>query len=477
MALNYHMTYKCRLSFILALILAILTSVGAQEEYNVLTFSDYVKILRYQHPVSYQAGLWQVQADGETLMARGNFDPKLEGNFDHKSFDDKNYYALLGTSLKIPTWFGADIKASYERASGDFLNESDLLPPRGIWSLGVSMPLGRGLMFDERRAQVQQAEVFQKASEQEQIFMLNELFYEGINAYLEWQVQYQLYAIALEGLTLAEDRFVATRSSFINGDKPAIDTLESFISVQNRQQDLWIAQQELRNSGIYLQNFLWIDGYIPLELDNNVRPERLSDDLYASTIDSLSLIKIEILNKHPELLLYQYKVESLQIDQRLNREFLKPDLQVYYNPLIGSTQDRLFADYSINNLKVGATFSYPLFLRKERAKIQLTDVKIQDVEYELGLKRQNLSLKLDAILNDARTMTEQMVLQSATITNYRDLLQGERTRFNIGESSVFLLNSREISYLSSQRKLIELRFKLFKSRLSYILYTGQLSTM
>lgn len=462
--------------YILLLILAPLISIS-QSDTSILTLDQYINIVKSQHPVSYQAELLSAEAEANNLFSRGAFDPKLEGSFDHKSFNDKNYYSLLSTSLKIPTWFGADLKAAYDRSSGDFLNESDQLPMRGIWSLGISIPLGRGLMFDERRAEVKKAEVFKKSTVQERRFMLNELIYQAMSAYFDWQLQQSFYDIALEGLILAEDRFNATRISFINGDKPAIDTLESFISVQNRQQDLISSQQELRNSIIYLQNYLWLEGYIPVELEEDVRPQKPDDLLYERLVDSLSLIKTEVLNQHPELLLYQYKLESLEIDNRLNREYMKPDIQVYYNPLIGTSEDRLFTDYNINNLKVGATFMYPLFLRKERAKIQLTDIKIRDTEYELGQKRQNLSLKLDSYLNDSETMIRQMKLQTETIYNYRSLLQGERTKFDIGESSVFILNSREISYLFSRRKLFETRYKLFKSRLSYLLYTGQLENI
>jgi hypothetical protein len=48
------------------------------------------------------------------------------------------------------------------------------------------------------------------------------------------------------------------------------------------------------------------------------------------------------------------------------------------------------------------------------------------------------------------------------VTNYTRLFVGEETRFNIGESSLFLINSRENKVLEVVQKLIEYKTKYFK---------------
>jgi len=58
--------------------------------------------------------------------------------------------------------------------------------------------------------------------------------------------------------------------------------------------------------------------------------------------------------------------------------------------------------------------------------------------------------------------------------NYRKLYRGEETRFKSGESSLFLLISREIKLLEASQKLVELKTKLFKSYQSLQWSTGQL---
>jgi len=206
------------------------SSLIAQQDV-VFTQQEYIDIVREGHPISYQAALLADMADGVERMARGGFDPKVEGQWDQKSFKGTNYYSVGSAAVKVPTWYGVELKAGYDRSNGEFIDDSDFLPSRGLWNAGISVPLGRGLVIDERRAELQKAEIYRSATEQEQLLLINELLYEAANAYLEWQAARAYVLIAQDGLQLAETRFVGTVRSFENGDKPAIDTLESLISV------------------------------------------------------------------------------------------------------------------------------------------------------------------------------------------------------------------------------------------------------
>jgi outer membrane protein TolC len=49
------------------------------------------------------------------------------------------------------------------------------------------------------------------------------------------------------------------------------------------------------------------------------------------------------------------------------------------------------------------------------------------------------------------------------LTNFEKLLKAEETLFRNGESSLFLINSRENKVLETERKLIELKAKYYKT--------------
>jgi len=446
---------------------------GLRAQADTLRYGDFMKIVQAHHPILIQNELLTEQIVANQMMAKGYFDTKLAADFDTKQYDDKNYYSIFNSSIKVPTWFGMEVKAGYDQSSGSFLDNSDFFPPQGIWFGGVSLNLGKGLIIDERRAAIRKAQAFQQMNEQAQRLTLNQLLYDASIAYLSWQSDQMIYGIALEGLEIAEARLMATRESFINGDKPAIDTLESNINVLNRQQLLLEASLNLQNSRVALSNFLWREGVIPFELNDTTLPQRLNNRAFARRLAEL-IAQNPTLNQHPKLLQLEAKRQDLDITRQLNREALKPVAQVSFNPLIGSTDDELFRPYQSDEYKLGASFSYSLFLRKERAKLALTDIKIKDLSLDQAIIEQQLTTKLQAYLNQIEALEAQQDIASTNQQNYKILLDAEYEKLNIGESSIFLINSREIKYIESQIKLIQTQTKLIKSRMTYLNVAAQM---
>lgn len=439
-----------------------------QDSTKVFTISDFLQTVKEHHPVAKQADLLQDLSRANRRMARGGFDPKIDADWSSKSFDSKNYYSLLSGGLKVPTWYGIDLKMVYDRSTGEFLDNSDFLPGSGLWTAGISVPLGRGLMLDERRAALQRAAIFSKENEQEQLILINELYFNSLQAYLDWYISYRQLEIQEENVNLAQIKFEGTKSSFINGDKPAIDTLESYIEIQARLGMLIEAEQNLQLSRFELENFLWINGNIPLEISQDVIPEIFSMSDLRYNIDALHINVQSLLENHPVLTLYDLKIESLDIDRKLAIEGLKPNLRVDYNPITAASQNTIFDQVNPNNYKLGASISYSLLQRKARGKLQMTKIKIETTDFDVKQKRQGLSIKLNQYYASIQQLREQELIASSVIENYRLMLEAENTKFQLGESSIFLLNSRESKYIQSQLKLIELERKQMQYQLKYL---------
>ena len=102
-----------------------------------LSLDEYLFIIKRNHPIMNLAQNQLSIAEANNLMSRGGFDPKVSSDFDHKSFDGKNYYRTTSAKLSIPTWYGIELNAGYERASGEFLNPENDLPVRGLWNAGI----------------------------------------------------------------------------------------------------------------------------------------------------------------------------------------------------------------------------------------------------------------------------------------------------------------------------------------------------
>lgn len=465
------------LFFLSVLVWGSLPRLHAQAQDTLLTLSpqELFWYIETYHPVAKQANLLGEQGQQMIRKARGAFDPELKSNYDQKAYDGKNYFRELETALVIPTWYGVDIKAGYDRTSGIFLSPEDNLPDPGLWSAGVSVPIGQGLFYDQRRLAVQQAQVFAQANEAERINMLNDIFYDAIDSYWMWVNAWNQLQVFEQAVELAEIRFEGIKTSFLQGDLPAIDTLEAFILLQNRQLSYNESLLAYRNETLHLSNFLWYDGNVPLEITDRMIPvsDAEMERIRTFSREQLDLILRQLAVSHPEIRLYDYKITDLELQQRWKREKLKPKLNVEYN-MLSNPRGEVLSSFNTNNYKWGFSFSLPLFLRSARGDLELNKLKIQDAEFGREQKLLEITNKVKSYHNDLETLEQQVELYIDVSDNYQRLFQAEQQKFRLGESSIFLLNSREVKYIEAQLKLIELEAKYQKSFAAMMWAAGQL---
>lgn len=472
------MTIRFKLHFSLLFLLVFALGANdskAQSEMKILGFEAFFDQVRAHHPMSKQAQLQSEMGDAYVAKAWGGFDPKLEMALDQKYFDGKTYYQTLDNTFKVPTWFGIDIKGGFEQNAGQYLNPQNNTPASGLWYAGLSIPIGEGLFIDQRRADLKQAKLYALSTQAEQQLMMNQLMLEAGQAYWQWFFAYNQVLVFQEAIVLAQTRLDAVKAEVRAGDKPSIDTVEAGIQWQNRQFGLQQAQLDFANASAQLEVFLWQDGLVPLELDENTIPQAQSDVLPARIDTQLANEIDSLVAKHPAMQQSQLKIDQLEVDRRLRLEQLKPDLNLNYNAINQPVNGDAFAQYSINNYKWGLGFSMPLLLQKERAELRLNKLKIQDADYDLGLKQQGLAFKAISALNDWETTAQQLELYTQTTTDYSRLLEGEREKFRIGESSLFLVNARETGYINAQLKLLELLVKNQQARLKWLYSLNQIN--
>jgi len=465
-------TRKASFAMTLPMILLSMTFYSAKSQTDtttVFSFEQFMERVKIHHPLAFQAALQTEKGRAAVLNARGAFDPKVFGDVSQKYFDDNQYYSLVNGGLKIPTWFGVEVKAGYEENHGLYLNPENNTAS-GLWYAGISVPIGQGLFIDERRAALRQAQLYQQATEAERELLLNELFYEAANAYWNWFLKYNNLLVYQNALTLASVRFTAIKQSSLLGDRPAIDTLEASIQLQMRQLSLQQGILDFQNAGLQLSVYLWMNGSIPLELDSATEPEAYRNALKTER-QQFSLAQVEALvDSHPKLQLYNFKLAHLDIERRLKMENMKPVLNLNYNPINEVVNGNPFTEYSIYNYKWGAQFSMPLFLRKERGALQMTKLYIRETEFTRSEESLALLNTAKSYWNEWNTTGAQIELYAKTVEDFRKLLDAEQTLLNAGESSLFLVNSRETSYINAQMTLIDLVAKREKAEAG-ILYS------
>ncbi|MBX2842004.1 MAG: TolC family protein [Flammeovirgaceae bacterium] len=429
----------------------------------VLQIDDLFSQILIYHPVAKQANLLSENAKQQIRLAKGGFDPKLSSDYDTKQFKGKDYYSLWKSELKVPVWIGGiDLKAGYERNTGEFLNrQNDTDSEKGLAFAGISVPIGQGLFIDKRRAAIKQAEIFESLAEAEKVKMINKLLLQVAKDYWTWYFNYHKFRLYQNGYELALFRFDAVKIRVRQGDLAKLDSIEAMITLQQRKIDLENASVEFQNSKLLLSNHIWGPEEVPLELSNNFipahnLPESFSDDPIEDLYEYAR-------NNHPEIQKIRLKIEGLSIDERLAKEMLKPTLNLNYNFLSRSGTPIETVTFS-EDYKFGVAFNMPIFLRKERAKVKQTGIKIDQTNLErIRLEREILN-DLYVIYNDMLNLERTLEMQEKMVNNYRRMLSGERQKFFNGESSVFYVNVREGKLIESEVKLYNMQHKYAKSQ-------------
>lgn len=442
---------------------------------TTFTYREFIDIVVKHHPLARTADIQLSKGDAGLLYAKGAFDPQLYGDVNQKYFDGTQYYSKINSGLKVPTWFGLEFTGGYEQNQGAYLNPENSNPNSGLVYAGVSMSLGQGLIIDKRRAELKKAHLVKQNAVTEKQIALNNLIYEAGDAYWNWFKAYHSLLVFENAQSLARDRFRAVRQEALLGDRPFVDTLEAGIQVQNRMLGVQQLKLEFKNQSALIGLYLWENGVIPLELKENVIPESQNFDLE----DNLQLEKLQdsLLNTHPILNQQQNKISQLEVQQKWKKEQLKPIVNLKYNPIIEPVGNQIIPNYSINNYTWGVGIKMPILLRKERGDLKLTNLQIQESNLQLANKREILQYKQDLSFNNWRTSIEQINLYAKTTEDYLNLLKAERQLFREGESSLFMVNSREVGYIQTELKLIELLVKNRKAKLTAEFAYGQLFTL
>ena len=438
---------------------------------RVFAFSDMADLITANHPLVQLANLLPDEARQEVLQARGFFDPKLTSGYDRKQFGDVSkpnslYYNNWTNELKVPVWLGgADFKLTYDRFTGARVNPEYQTPNVGLLGVGVSVPIGQGLLIDARRTALRQAQLLPSLANAERVKQINKLWLSAAKEYWNWYLAQRQVELLRDGFQLADTRFQAVKQRVELGDAAAIDSVEAYITVQDRQVQLEQALVNLQNARLIVSTYLWNEAGQPVELPARAVPQTAFEGLVDESLFlSLNGRAAEV---HPELVSLDLKIRQQVLEEQFRRAMLQPQLSVS-GQLLSQANTPTLADrqqygFGWNNYKVGVDFALPLFLRKERGKLRQVQIKTQQLRFDRIQTNRDVLNGVSTAYNEIKAIDRQISLQANAVRNQQLLLRAEQQRFELGESSLFLVNTRETKLIDMRLKMEELRSKYQKA--------------
>lgn len=430
---------------------------------NVLRFDEYLGYVKKFHPIVKQAELVIDESQAELMKSRGAFDPKIDVDYDRKRLNGSEYWDQLNGTFKVPTWFGIELKASFEENTGDFLNTEDFIQDGGLYSAGVLVPIARGLLINDRMASLKQARLFREQAKADRDIFVNTILFEASVVYFKWLEAYNELKLFENFLINAQLRYRGIVRGVELGENAQIDATEARIALDDRRLRLEQARIQMMNASLELATFLWLDNNIPVELQPNVVPDVDSEPIVDVTFNINQLRDEEMeIDLHPKLQSLELKVQSLEVEKRLKANMLLPRIDLEYNFLTGSPD--IARSFNSADYKGGLNVSLPLFLRKERGDLKLAKIKLQDTEFEVDATRVNLLNKINALKQELDSYVLQNEIMRQMVSDSELMLVAEERKFQLGESSLFLVNSRESKLIDSQLKAISIQNKFFNTK-------------
>lgn len=400
------------------------------------------------------------RASGVTTEARGAFDPRVDGDL---GLTGGAYYDLRSANaeLRQPTslwgseiYVGYRIGVSTDQRWPTYLDNQTL--SGGELRAGVELPIWRGGVIDEPRAKRARAIHLEEAAEEDLSSTALNLELAAAGAYWNWVSAGQKLEVTKALLTLAEDRDTQLRRRLAAGSIAEFDVTDNERILLERRALLVSAQRSFEQAAFALSLFL---------RDASGRsvvpePSRLPKDAARSPEPELAedLVMSSVLSCHPELGSARAMLEAAEVDVKLTRNQLAPELRgrfQYSRDLGELTGTDLDFTLPGNVFQAGLELSMPLLFRDERGRASAARAKVAASRAGIDFLEDQLIARVRDAASAVRAAQERVELSQQVVGTAEELAQGERRRFEYGSSNLIFVNLREQQAAMARVQLID----------------------
>lgn len=415
-----------------------------------LSLDEVVESVGKHYPLLTAARQERTIAEGEMLSAEGAFDLKL------KSSGKGNQYGFyknrdVGAGLEQPLRsFGAEVFGGYKRGRGNFgpWEEDRLTLSTGEWSGGVRLPLLRDRSIDRPRADLSIAESGLDLADAEIAKQRIYIYKSAAYAYWNWVKAGRHLALATELLALADQRIEQVQATIDAGLAAPIEMTENRRALLARRSQLVQAKRALQAATIDLSLFLR-DSSGGTVLASADRLPAFPEPSLAH-ISSLESDLAEASRRRPEVRALEAKRRQMAVESQLADNQLAPSIDLV------ASYGRDFGDGSItkfgNELKVGVDFELPFQRRKAKGKVAVQTAKLTQIAAQLNFARDSIGAEVRDAHSALEAAFETVGLARAEYEVAGQLASAERDRFDLGDSTLFVVNLRELAAFDAQAK-------------------------
>ena len=415
------------------------------------------------HPYVLAINEGNYQAAAELEIARSSFDPFIEQKTKSRVsgyYDGTNLTQRFTNPIED---YNASVFGEYRIAGGDFPSYEgyyDTLSG-GEASVGIAMSLLQNREIDKRRTALRNAGL---ASSQWQALassLINDFVYKGVSEYIAWYESALQIDAVTELLNTASEREKALVTRVEKGDLASIVLTE--FKANLLQQRLTLAElKQKRDMHAQMLSYYWRSPSGDMQAVKSDKPPK--DINWPYWVGNGQLVTLRnALREHPELDVMKLEQQVVENKVALADNALLPklDLTASIARDVGAGSQTLEG----TETKVGLSFSYPLGNRKAKAERAQLQSKQRELAHKLTSTEQAIAQRFEQALVYWGQAKDIVSLQSENAALAKTLSKVEKTRFDAGDSDMFVLNTRAQNEIKAKVKEIKARVELLKAEL------------
>lgn len=413
-------------------------------------------------------------AEGERLSSAGAFDPVWRTRAWTAPISGYPH-TRLETVIEVPTpLWGSSFFAGYRLGLGkipDYYRERETLSA-GEVRAGAYVPLLRNGPIDRRRAALARAELGQQLAGLSLAQQRLEVTRLAAFRYWDWVAAGSRRAIARALLQVARDRDAQLAARANAGDVPVFDREDNSRALAQREAQLVQAQRAVEQASFELSLFLRNEAGAPHFPEDERLPSSLPEPEPAP-LDPPSVD--EAMARRPEVERLQTQKKQQEVELTFQKNQLLPalDLGATFTQDFGSTSQPELAPLAKPELELYATLEVPILYRAPLGRIQAAKAGLARLEAQLQLARDRVAMELGDASSALAAASERIVLTRREVEVALRLERGERTRFELGDSTLLFVNLREQSTAEAKLREVDALSDYQKARVALRVAMGQ----
>lgn len=412
-------------------------------------------------------------ADGAAMSARGEFDLKLKGEAKSQQAGYyRNEYAK-GLLEQNTTLWGATVYGGYRVGRGTFgpYDEKALTLSGGEWSGGFRTPLLKDRAIDERRAGLQTTQLARQGAE----FTISKerlkIYKTALKQFWEWVAAGRQIHVAKDLLQLAEQRNQQLEDTVKLGQLAPVEVTDNLRAILQRRSALVSAERYLQGAAIELSLFFRNAAGDPQQPGAD-RMMTAFPEPQALTAEQEAADLAAAMTARPEIQSLLVKRQQQTVEARLAKNQAQPQLDFYFNYSRDAGEGRITRKG--NEVEGGLNFELPAQRRKALGKQTQAAAKLTVIDAELRFARDRVLLDVQDAASAVRAAYQLVNVVRDELRAAKQLEEAERARFDLGDSTQFFVNQRELATADAALREIKSLADYHKARAEYEAATARL---